>query len=68
VKSLGVKQGPFMVLDGTYMPAILVEAGFITNSTEGQRLTSDAYREAVAEGLYRGIAAYLKDERIGESR
>jgi N-acetylmuramoyl-L-alanine amidase len=64
IRSLGVKQGPFLVLDGTYMPSILVETGFITNSgDEGRRLGAAAYREAVADGIYRGIRAYLEDDR-----
>jgi len=66
IESLGVKQGPFLVLDGTYMPAVLVEAGFITNSIEGRRLGDAAYREAIAEGLYRGIKRYLEDDRVGQ--
>jgi len=68
VRSLGVKQGPFMVLDGTYMPAILVEVGFITNSLEGRRLTTSSYQDAVAEGLYRGIKRYLSDTRVAQLR
>lgn len=62
VTSLGVKQGPFMVLDGTYMPAVLVETGFMTHEMEGRRLATAAYREAVAEGLYVGINRYLAVE------
>jgi len=68
VRSLGVKQGPFMVLDGTYMPAVLVEVGFISNSLEGRRLTVASYRDAVAEGLYRGIKRYLADARVAQLR
>ncbi len=68
VESLGVKQGPFLVLDGTYMPAVLVEVGFVTNSLEGRRLGASAYREAVAEGLYEGIKRYLEDDRVGQLR
>ncbi len=68
VESLGVKQGPFLVLDGTYMPAILVEVGFVTNSLEGRRLAASAYRDAVAEGLYEGIKRYLEDDRVGQLR
>jgi len=68
VQSLGVKQGPFMVLDGTYMPSVLVETGFITNSLEGGRMASTAYRESIAEGLYRGIKAYLEDDRVNDLR
>ncbi len=68
VDSLGVKQGPFMVLDGTYMPAILVETGFVTNTLEGRRLASTSYRESVAEGLFRGIQGYLEDDRVSGLR
>jgi N-acetylmuramoyl-L-alanine amidase len=68
VRSLGVKQGPFMVLDGTYMPAVLAEIGFISNSLEGRRLTVSSYRDAVAEGLYRGIKRYLGDARVAKLR
>lgn len=66
IHSLGVKQGPFLVLDGTYMPSVLVEAGFITNGHEGRRLGAAAYRESVADGIYRGIKAYLEDDRAND--
>ena len=68
ISNLGVKQGPFLVLDGTYMPSVLVEAGFISNSVEGKRLTSNSYRDAVAEGLYRGIKRYFEDDRTAQLR
>jgi N-acetylmuramoyl-L-alanine amidase len=63
VDDLGVKQGPFLVLDGTYMAAILVETGFVSNSTEAKRLTSAAYRESLAEGMFEGIQRYFQDDR-----
>ncbi|TFH29654.1 MAG: N-acetylmuramoyl-L-alanine amidase, partial [Myxococcales bacterium] len=63
ISDLGVKQGPFLVLDGTYMAAVLVEVGFISNTTEAKRLSSSTYREAVAEGLYKGIERYFQDDR-----
>jgi N-acetylmuramoyl-L-alanine amidase len=67
IRNIGVKQGPFLVLDGTYMPAVLVEAGFITNSgSEGRRLHASSYQEAVAEGIFRGIKAYLEDDRVND--
>ncbi len=67
VENLGVKQGPFLVLDGTYMPSVLVETSFLTNALEGKRSNSASYREAVAEGIYRGVKRYLEDDRITAS-
>jgi N-acetylmuramoyl-L-alanine amidase len=66
IHSLGVKQGPFLVLDGTYMPAVLVETGFMTSNEEGRRLGAASYRESIADGVYRGIKAYLEDERVND--
>jgi N-acetylmuramoyl-L-alanine amidase len=41
------------------VPAILVEAGFLTNPTEHRRLESSAYQWRVARGLVAGVEAYL---------
>jgi len=60
VKDLGVNQSPFYVLIGAQMPAILVQAGFLTNHMELKRLSSKKYQESVAEGIIRGINAYIK--------
>ena len=63
IADLGVKRGPFYVLVGAYMPCVLVETSFLTHPAEGRRLAGQAYREAVAEGLYHGIARFLDDAR-----
>ena len=63
VTDLGVKRGPFYVLVGAYMPCVLVETSCLTNPTEGRRLAARAYRDAVAEGIYAGIARFLADAR-----
>jgi len=60
VKSLGVKQAPFMVLIGATMPSVLAEISFVTNRQEASRLRTAAYRQAVAEALFDGIARYQK--------
>jgi len=49
--SRGVKQAPFVVLQGVQMPSSLVEIGFVTNPGEEQRLQSPHAREAVAAAL-----------------
>ncbi len=59
VKDLGVKQAPFYVLIGAQMPAVLVEAGFLTNRTEKRRLLSKNYHKWLAEGIARGIKDYI---------
>ena len=64
----GVKHARFVVLIGTRVPAILVETGFVTNPTEGQKLTSDAYQEKVAAAIVRGIEKFLGvSEQLSQS-
>ena len=60
IKNHGVKKAPFYVLRFTTMPSILAEVGFISNSTEEKRLKSKTFQKKLAEGIYRGIQAYLK--------
>ncbi|MFH2128382.1 MAG: N-acetylmuramoyl-L-alanine amidase [Pseudomonadota bacterium] len=60
VNDLEVKQAPFYVLIGARMPAVLVEVGFITNPNEHRLLRSNAYRDAVAQGIAEGVARYAK--------
>ena len=67
VSNRGVKSAPFFVLIGTAMPSVLVEAAFITNRQEEQRLQGDAYRQRVAEALLAGVAKFKAryDKRLG---
>lgn len=55
----GVKQAPFVVLTGANMPAVLTEISFVSNASDESLLLERGQRQCVAEGLYRGIAAYL---------
>ena len=61
IVDLGVKRGPFYVLVGAYMPCVLVETAFLSHPVEGRRLARQAYRADVAEGLYTGIARFLRE-------
>lgn len=58
VENRGVKHGPFFVLTGAAMPAVLVEVAFISNPLEERKLREEAYRLKVAEALYEGIAKF----------
>jgi N-acetylmuramoyl-L-alanine amidase len=55
----GVKQAPFIVLTGANMPAVLSEISFVSNASDESLLQESGQRQSVAEGLYRGITAYL---------
>jgi len=59
VKDAGVREGPFWVLVGAQMPAVLVEVGFITHPTEAKRLVSKRYQHTMAFGLANGIERYF---------
>lgn len=58
VGDLGVKKGPFYVLFLSTMPAVLVEAGFLTNGTEAKRLRDRAYVSAMAEQIAEALTRY----------
>ena len=61
VKNRGVKHAPFVVLIGTKVPAVLVEIGFISNPTEGKRLTTKTYQRQLATAIAKGIEQYIKN-------
>ena len=58
--SRGVKTSNFHVIRETDMPAVLIEAGFITNYKERQKLKDREYIERIAVGIAQGIDKYMK--------
>jgi N-acetylmuramoyl-L-alanine amidase len=59
VKPLGAKMGPFYVLVGAHMPAVLVECGFLSNPYEAQRLSSPRYQQTLAQAIASAVVHYL---------
>lgn len=55
----GIKQAPFRVLVGATMPAVLVEAAFISNAEEEKKLSSAVFQQNVADGIARAIAGFF---------
>jgi N-acetylmuramoyl-L-alanine amidase len=49
------------------MPCVLVELSFLTNPTEAARLSSPAYRETLAEGIFDGIQRYVTQTRMAKN-
>jgi N-acetylmuramoyl-L-alanine amidase len=58
-RNRGVKKAPFVVLIGANMPSVLSEISFVSNPNDEQLLRRTGQRQRIAEGIYRGIAAYL---------
>jgi N-acetylmuramoyl-L-alanine amidase len=54
----GVKQAGFRVLRGAKMPAILVEAGFISNQSEARKLRSSKFQKELVESVCAGVKKY----------
>lgn len=64
----GVKQANFYVLRGAFMPAVLIELGFITNEKEEQLLGNDEYQERLARTIFEGIKRFkARYDRIRNS-
>ncbi len=61
----GVKQAPFMVLHKAYMPRVLVETGFISNTEEGELLNSEIGQNEIARAIADAIISY-KYEYFGD--
>jgi len=59
-RNRGIKQAPFKILAGVACPAVLVEAAFISNPDEEQKLASAAFQSKVAEAIYRGLGRFLR--------
>jgi N-acetylmuramoyl-L-alanine amidase len=58
IQDLGAKKGPFYVLFLSNMPAILVEAGFVTNKSDAKRLRNGDYLDSVATQISTGLERY----------
>ena len=58
IRDRGIKDSSFVVLTGTTMPSILTEISFVSSPADEHNLQSEAYRQQIAEALYKGIASY----------
>ena len=57
----GVKQAGFYVLRTSFMPSVLVECGFLSNSAEEKKLNTGKYRESIAQAIFLGVTNYIRD-------
>ena len=60
IPNRGVKEAGYVVLTGATMPAVLTEVSFVSSPTDEDNLQRAAYRQQIAESLYKGIAQYTQ--------
>jgi N-acetylmuramoyl-L-alanine amidase len=63
----GVKQAGFIVLYRTYMPAILIETGFLSNKSEEKMLSSSGGQDEMAESVFNAFTNYKHFVESGET-
>lgn len=61
MRDRGVKREDYYVIRNLIMPAVLVELGFISNSSDLAKLKDSAYIDIYARSIYRGIVQYYND-------
>lgn len=60
LKDNGVRSGNFKVIRETTMPAILIEAGYLSNATDAKALFDSAIQNKIAAAIVSGIKEQLK--------
>ena len=50
------------ILKKTQIPTVIAECGFLSNTEEAEKLTSEEYQEQVAEAVCEGILQYRKKQ------
>ena len=51
----------YYLLKKTSVPIVIVECGFLSNSEEAQKLSSDNYQEKLAWAIHLGILQYINE-------
>ncbi|MCL6448911.1 MAG: N-acetylmuramoyl-L-alanine amidase [Armatimonadetes bacterium] len=59
----GVRQADFVVIREAAMPAVLIEAAFLSNPAEERLMATEQFRENTARAIVQGIGAYLIDQQ-----
>lgn len=63
-KSRGVKQAGFAVLRRASMPAVLVEAGFLSNEEEENFLLSDEGQKKVCNAMLEAVRQFVEKKKV----
>jgi N-acetylmuramoyl-L-alanine amidase len=63
-----IEQAGFAVLKAPDIPSILVETAFISNPEEERRLRDPRYQARVADAIFRGIQAWIREHPPADRR
>ena len=61
----GIGQANFWVLNGAYMPSILIETGFISNRSDAKYLTRRSFQREMAEVMCDAVVAFKRKYEKG---
>ncbi len=59
IKSRGVDQAGFYVLNKVLMPSVLVELAFVSNKREEALLKKDSFQQKAADAIYEGVKKFI---------
>ncbi len=66
IRGRGIDQAGFYVLNGAFMPAVLVEVAFISNPEDEKLLKQTWFQKKVAEALYKGVKDFRERYKGGD--
>ncbi len=55
----GIKENVYFVVKESFMPAVLIEIGFVSNKYEANRLTNQSYLNKIVDGIVNGIKEFI---------
>ena len=59
LRNMGTQQANFYVIKRSYMPAVLLEVGFLSNYREEQLISSAWFQKTIAKAIVDGLRAYF---------
>ena len=59
MRNMGTQQANFYVIKRSYIPAVLLEVGFLSNPNEEQKIASTWFQKTIAKAIFDGLKEYF---------